>query len=48
MLQILKGPGRLPRSHIAGTETQVRCAGHIFDLANKVHVRIHSESKCID
>ncbi|PBK81505.1 hypothetical protein ARMGADRAFT_948153, partial [Armillaria gallica] len=36
MLQIIKGPGRLPHSHLAGAETQVQCAGHIFDLANKV------------
>ncbi len=36
MLQALKAPGKLPRSHIAGTKTQVRCAGHILDLCNKV------------
>ncbi len=32
----LKGPGKLPSNHIAGPTTCVLCAGHIFDLANKV------------
>ncbi len=40
MLQIIKGPGCLPRSHLAGAETQVQCAGHIFDLANKIRLII--------
>ncbi len=36
MAHALKGPGRLPSTHIAGLKTCVLCAGHIFDLANKV------------
>ncbi|SJL16081.1 uncharacterized protein ARMOST_19597 [Armillaria ostoyae] len=44
LLQVIKAPGRLPRSHIAGPETQVRCAGHIFDLANKVAKRGNEDS----
>ncbi len=36
MLQIIKGPGHLPYSHLAGVETQVQYASHIFNLANKV------------
>ncbi len=36
MSRSLKGAGKLPSTHIAGPTTHVLCAGHIFDLANKV------------
>ncbi len=36
MVHALKGPGKLQSSHIAGPTMHVLCAGHVFDLANKV------------
>lgn len=36
MSRSLKGAGKLPSTHIAGPTTRILCAGHIFDLANKV------------
>ncbi|SJK96756.1 uncharacterized protein ARMOST_00001 [Armillaria ostoyae] len=39
MARSLKGPGKLPSTHIAGPTTRVLCAGHIFDLANKAIFR---------
>lgn len=36
MAHSLKGPGKLPSSHIASLTTHVLCAGHIFDLTNRV------------
>ncbi len=36
MSQSLKGTGQLPSTYIAGPTTHVLCAGHIFDLTNKV------------
>lgn len=36
MAHALKGPRRLPSTHIARLKTHVLCVRHIFDLANKV------------
>ncbi len=46
MLQSLKAPGHLPQAHITGTQTQVRCAEHIFDLCNKVYYFFFPMASC--